>query len=74
MRTFVKLAVSVAMAAAGPWIQVRVQCNREPFSEACVWGKAYLPLSTCVSMVVFTPLIFLALWLVERRVRANGRG
>ena len=69
MRILARLLASAAIAAAMPWAEVRLTCYRDPFSEACVWGKAYLPLSTGVSMVVFMPLVFLILWLIERGFR-----
>ena len=69
MRILARLLASAAIAAAMPWVEVRLTCYRDPLSEACVWGKAYLPLSTGISTVVFTPLVFLILWLIERGVR-----
>ena len=69
MRILARLLASAAIAAAMPWFEVRLTCYRNPFSEACVWGKAYLPLSTGVSAVALTPLIFLILGLIERGVR-----
>ena len=69
MRILARLLASAAIAAAMPWVEVRLTCYRNPSSEACVWGKAYLPLSTGISTVFFTPLVFLILWLIERGFR-----
>lgn len=68
MRIFARVVASLALAAATPWIQVQIAC-RDPVSEACVWGKAYLPLSTALSIVVLTPLFIGLLWGIETGLR-----
>ncbi len=73
MRIFGRLLAAAAVAAAIPWVQVRITCWSDPLSEACVWGKAYLPLSTGISLVVFTPAIFLIFWFIERALRKRRR-
>lgn len=41
--------IGVVVGAALPFIDVALSC-RAPESEACVWGKAYLPLSLSISI------------------------
>ena len=43
------IAIGVAVGAAYPFVDVALSC-RVPDSEACVWGKAYLPLSLGLSI------------------------
>jgi MFS family permease len=43
--------IGVAAGAALPFIDVAIAC-RAPESEACVWGKAYLPLSLGISIAI----------------------
>lgn len=45
------LCVGLTVGIGYPFVDVALAC-REPISEACVWGKAYLPLTLGVSMVV----------------------
>ena len=41
--------IGVLAGTASPFIDVALSC-RAPESEACVWGKAYLPLSLSISI------------------------
>jgi hypothetical protein len=50
---------------AAPYVELAVKC-REPTSEACVWGKAYLPLTRPVYFVLFGLLTVGALSLMAR--------
>jgi MFS family permease len=50
------LSVGLATGAAYPLVDVALAC-RAPISEACVWGKAYLPLTLGVSMVVLGGIV-----------------
>jgi hypothetical protein len=45
------LCVGLIVGAGYPFVDVGLAC-RTPTSEACVWGKAYLPLTLGVSVVV----------------------
>jgi len=47
----VALAVGLAVGLSYPFIDVTLAC-RVPTSEACVWGKAYFPLTLAVSVVL----------------------
>jgi hypothetical protein len=58
-----------------PFVDVALAC-RMPISEACVWGKAYLPLTLSVSVVVLggvvTGLLYAVLIWWRRRQSRNG--
>lgn len=69
MRTAVRLLVSIALAAAVPPLRVWWTCGREPMSEACVWGKSFLPLSVGLALLFGAPVIFALILLVERMLR-----
>jgi hypothetical protein len=57
------------MAGVGyPFVDVALAC-RVPISEACVWGKAYFPLTLTLSVVVLGGAVtgFLYAVLIWRR-------
>ena len=45
------LCVGLTAGIGYPFVDLALAC-RAPISEACVWGKAYLPLTLSVSVVV----------------------
>lgn len=45
------LVVGLSAGVGYPVVSVAVACGA-PSSEACVWGKAYLPLNLTISVVV----------------------
>lgn len=45
------LGLGLAVGGAYPFIDLMLAC-RAPSSEACVWGKAYLPLTLGLSLVL----------------------
>ena len=45
------LCVGLTSGIGYPFVDLALAC-RVPISEACVWGKAYLPLTLSVSVVV----------------------
>lgn len=68
------IMIGVLAGAAWPFVDVAWSC-RAPQSEACVWGKAYLPLSLGISIplvggVVAAVAYALMAW---RRRRAGGK-
>ena len=72
----IALCAGAAVGVAYPYIELALAC-REPASEACVWGKAYFPLTLTVSLVFLGPisaaLVYAALaWLRRRRGREGG--
>ncbi len=64
------LCVGLMVGAGYPFVDVALAC-REPISEACVWGKAYFPLTLGVSVVllggVVTGLLYAVLVRRHRR-------
>ncbi len=59
MRAGLALVVGLGV----PLGQLALDC-RAPTSEACVWGKAYLPLSLAVGVLLIAPLAYGALTLI----------
>lgn len=47
----VALSIGLAAGIGYPFVSVAFAC-RVPLSEACVWGKAYFPLTLAVSVVI----------------------
>jgi hypothetical protein len=67
----IALAIGLLVGLIYPVVDLGVAC-RKPTSEACVWGKAYLPLTLGASVMllggVVTALVYAALaWLRHRQ-------
>lgn len=68
----VATAVGLLAGIGYPYVDLWLAC-REPASEACVWGKAYIPLALGLSIVLLggtvTALTYgaLAFWRKRRR-------
>jgi hypothetical protein len=65
--------VGMLVGIGYPFIDLGLAC-RAPSSEACVWGKAYFPLTLTVSLILLggavTGLMYAALmWRRHRRSR-----
>lgn len=50
-RFLTALCTGLTVGVVYPFVDLALAC-RAPGSEACVWGKAYLPLAVVVSVVV----------------------
>ena len=48
---FIALGIGLLVGVGYPIVDVGLAC-RIPISEACVWGKAYFPLTLGVSVVL----------------------
>lgn len=71
--TITALVAGLAAGALYPLIETAISC-RAPDSEACVWGKALLPLEIAVSaFVVGIPLAIVVFLALEWRRRGRGR-
>jgi hypothetical protein len=57
------LCVGLIVGAGYPFVDVGLAC-RTPTSEACVWGKAYFPLTLSVSVVVLGGVVTGLLYVV----------
>lgn len=66
-----RAAVAVAAGLAAPHIELWVKC-RAPASEACVWGRSFLPLTVPAYLVVVGGLTYAVLALVDRARRKRG--
>jgi hypothetical protein len=71
----VALSVGLMVGVGYPFVDVALAC-RVPISEACVWGKAYFPLTLGVSVVVLGSLVTGSLYavLTWRRRRQSRDG
>jgi len=62
-----RILVAIAVALAFPYGQLWWQCRGAlRVSEACVWGRAYLPLTRVVLPLLVAPIVFLLLTLISR--------
>jgi len=59
----VSLVAGFAIGVSLPFVQTWLACGA-PASEACVWGKALLPVTVSISAVLFGAIISLALFIV----------
>jgi hypothetical protein len=60
-----RIIAAAAVGLAAPYVELWVKCRR-PVSEACVWAKAYLPLTRPAYFAAFGLLAFGALSLLAR--------
>jgi hypothetical protein len=67
----IALALGLMAGTAYPLIDLALAC-RAPISEACVWGKAYLPLTLGVSLVMVGGVVTLVTYLLLVRKRHRG--
>jgi hypothetical protein len=70
----VALSIGLVVGIGYPLVDLALAC-RVPTSEACVWGKAYLPLTLAISVLILggavTGLLYAVL--VWRLRRQTGR-
>ena len=68
-----KLLVAASVALGAAQLEVARACRRPAApgvtSEACVWGRAYLPLGRAVALLLFTPIVYGVLSFAESRWR-----
>ena len=56
------LLCALAIGIAEPYVELAWKCRvGMEASEACVWGRAFLPLGRWVAPLFVTPLVFVAL-------------
>ena len=68
------VVVGLLAAVGYPFVDLAIAC-RAPTSEACVWGKAYFPLTLALSVVIVggtvTAVVYAGvIW--RRRRRSSG--
>ena len=69
----VRLAVAVLIGVGLPLAELALAC-RAPVSEACVWGKALLPVSLGVGLLVVGSIAFAILSAVASRWGKGEKG
>jgi hypothetical protein len=71
------LAAGLVVGIGYPFVDVGLACRR-PISEACVWGKAYFPLTLGVSVVLLggavTAVLYAVLMWRRRRQSRDSTG
>jgi hypothetical protein len=67
-RRLVRAIVALGVGLAAPHVELWVKC-RAPSSEACVWGRSYMPLTIPVYLVLFGGLTYVVLALISRARR-----
>ena len=66
----IALTVGLMVGIGYPFVDISLAC-RAPTSEACVWGKAYLPLTLSVSVVLLGGVVAALLYYVLTRKRRS---
>lgn len=64
--------IALAVGLGAPLGELALDCRRYD-SEGCMWGRAYLPVSLAVGLLVFAPLVYGLLTLVAALRRPGGR-
>jgi hypothetical protein len=73
VRLLIATLVGVLAALAVPYGNLWIKCQA-PTSEACVWSKAYLPLSLGLTAVILgVPVFVVTLMLLRRYVATHPR-
>ena len=67
------LCVGLTAGIGYPFVDVALAC-RVPMSEACVWGKAYFPLTLGLSVLVLGGAVTGLLYAVLMRRRRGASG
>lgn len=68
-RRLIKLAAALLVGLGAADLELAVRCASAATSEACVWGRAYLPVTRVAYPLVLVPLAYLVLSLLERAAR-----
>ena len=52
-----RLAVALVVGLGAPLGELALDCRRYE-SEGCMWGRAYLPFSLGIGLLVFAPIMY----------------
>jgi hypothetical protein len=64
--------IAVAIGLSIPYLELAWKCRADrAVSEACVWARAYLPLTRWLELALVAPVVFVLLTLLARRGRAS---
>jgi hypothetical protein len=72
--TLIKIAIAAAVGFTYPFVELAWKC-RAPLatSEACVWGRAYFPVTRWVEPLLVAPVAFVVVMLIERYLVRRAR-
>jgi hypothetical protein len=70
VRLLIATAVGVIATLAVPYGNLWLKCQ-QPASEACIWSKAYLPLSLGLTAVILGVPVFVVTLMLLRRYAAT---
>jgi hypothetical protein len=63
----IRLACALAIGVAFPYVELTWKCRQGlEASEACVWGRAYFPLTRAVEPLIIAPILFGVLTWIAR--------
>jgi hypothetical protein len=66
-RLLAAFVVALMIGLAFPYAELAWKCREgSSASEACVWGRAYFPITRWVEPLIVTPVVFLILLLALR--------
>lgn len=68
----IALCAGLAVGVGYPFVDLGLAC-RVPASEACGWGKAYLPLTLALSVVLLGGFVTSVVYAVLMRRRRRSR-
>jgi hypothetical protein len=67
--------IALAIGIAFPYLELAWKCREGlATSEACVWGRAYLPLGRWLEPLIITPIAFVIISIVGKLVRRRPIG
>ena len=74
-RRLVKLGIAAAIALGVAQAEVAIQCRRPAPSgattEQCLWGRAYLPLTRTLYVLLGAPILYGLFTLAEHALRGR---
>jgi hypothetical protein len=70
-----RLVAAAIIGVSYPYVELAWKCRANSAnSEACIWGRAYMPLSRWAEPLIIIPIAFLLLTVVGLLLnRAQGR-
>ena len=69
-----RAAIALAIGLIEPSLEIAWKCRTGlETTEACVWGRSYLPLGRAIGLVVIAPLAFAVLSLLMRACNTRLR-
>jgi hypothetical protein len=70
-----RAAIALAIGLIEPSLEIAWKCRAGlETTEACVWGRSYLPLGRAIGLVVIAPLAFAVLSLIRWAWSSRLRG